>query len=91
METSEYICMAAEEGFSEKGYIGAKLSDIAKRAGLTTGTVYAPFKIFLRYLQKSITKIFFHPAVQAKDTERGYMRPSHIENVVNLSPKQCDA
>lgn len=34
---------AAAEVFAEKGYDGARVSEIARRAGLTTGAIYANF------------------------------------------------
>lgn len=41
--TRERLLEAAVEVFAEKGYEGARVSDIARRAGLTTGAIYAQF------------------------------------------------
>jgi AcrR family transcriptional regulator len=38
------ICSAALEVFSEKGFAAAKLDEIAKRAGVSKGTLYLYFK-----------------------------------------------
>lgn len=38
------ICMAALEVFSEKGFAAAKLDEIARRAGVSKGTLYLYFK-----------------------------------------------
>ena len=38
------ICAAALEVFAEKGFAAAKLDDIAKRAGVSKGTLYLYFK-----------------------------------------------
>lgn len=38
------ICTAALEVFSEKGFAAAKLDDIARRAGVSKGTLYLYFK-----------------------------------------------
>jgi AcrR family transcriptional regulator len=38
------ICTAALEVFSEKGFAAAKLDEIAKRAGISKGTLYLYFK-----------------------------------------------
>jgi len=37
------LMRAAAEVFAEKGYDGARVQEIAKRAGLTTGAIYANF------------------------------------------------
>jgi AcrR family transcriptional regulator len=42
--TRERILSAAERVFAEKGYAGAKLSDIAEVAGCSVGAVYFRFK-----------------------------------------------
>ncbi len=41
--TRERIVAAAEWAFAEKGYEGARISDIAKRAGCSVGAVYFRF------------------------------------------------
>jgi AcrR family transcriptional regulator len=42
--TRERLLAAAVEVFVEQGYEGARLQDIARTAGLTTGAVYANFR-----------------------------------------------
>jgi AcrR family transcriptional regulator len=42
--TRERLIAAAIEVFAEQGYEGARLQDIARAAGLTTGAVYANFR-----------------------------------------------
>lgn len=42
--TRERLLAAAVEVFVEQGYDGARLQDIARTAGLTTGAVYANFR-----------------------------------------------
>ena len=42
--TRERLLAAAVEVFVEQGYEGARLQDIARAAGLTTGAVYANFR-----------------------------------------------
>jgi AcrR family transcriptional regulator len=39
----ELLIRAAAEEFAERGYDGARVSSIARRAGLTTGAIYANF------------------------------------------------
>lgn len=39
----ERILRAAAEVFAERGYEGARVQEIAKRAGMTTGAIYAHF------------------------------------------------
>lgn len=43
LATRERIVAAAEKAFAEKGYEGARISDIAKRAGCSVGAVYFRF------------------------------------------------
>src|SRR5947207_4945892 len=42
--TRERILTAAAEVFAERGYEGAAVSDIARRAGFTTGAIYGRFR-----------------------------------------------
>jgi AcrR family transcriptional regulator len=42
--TRERLIAAAIEVFAEQGYEGARLQDIARAAGLTTGAIYANFR-----------------------------------------------
>ena len=41
--TSERLVLAAAEVFAEKGYEGAGVAEIARRAGFTTGAIYSRF------------------------------------------------
>ena len=42
-ETRARLVDAAAEVFSERGYDGAGVQEIARRAGLTTGAIYGRF------------------------------------------------
>jgi AcrR family transcriptional regulator len=42
--TRDRILAAAAEVFAERGYEGAAMSDIARRAGFTTGAIYGRFR-----------------------------------------------
>src|SRR3954452_5473052 len=42
--TRDRLLSAAVEGFVEQGYEGARVQDIARTAGLTTGAIYANFR-----------------------------------------------
>ena len=42
--TRDRLLAAAVEVFVEQGYEGARLQDIARTAGLTTGAIYANFR-----------------------------------------------
>jgi TetR/AcrR family transcriptional regulator, repressor for uid operon len=43
-DTARRLVVAAAEVFAEKGYDGAGVAEIARRAGLTTGAIYSRFK-----------------------------------------------
>ena len=43
-DTRERLLTAAAEVFAERGYDGAALADIARRAGYTTGAIYGCFR-----------------------------------------------
>ena len=48
---------AAADVFSEQGYDGVRVQDIARRAGLTTGAIYANFRNKAGLLLRTITAI----------------------------------
>jgi AcrR family transcriptional regulator len=43
VDTRERLVRAAAEVFREKGYTGTRVVDIARRAGFTSGALYAHF------------------------------------------------
>lgn len=57
-ETRERVLAAAAEVFAERGYEGAGVSDIARRAGFTTGAIYGRFRdkaqLLLEVVQASL-------------------------------------
>jgi AcrR family transcriptional regulator len=44
VDTRSRLIEAAVEVFAERGYEGTKVQDVARRAGLTTGAIYANFR-----------------------------------------------
>ena len=42
--TANRLIAAASQVFAEKGYDGAGVAEIARRAGLTTGAIYSRFR-----------------------------------------------
>lgn len=54
-EIRERLVAAAAEVFSEKGYDGARVQEIATRAGLTTGAIYGRFSGKAELLRAAIT------------------------------------
>lgn len=44
METETRLLAAAAEVFAERGYDGAGVAEIARRAGLTTGAIYSRYR-----------------------------------------------
>jgi len=55
--TAERLVEAAADVFSEQGYDGVRVQDIARRAGLTTGAIYANFRNKAGLLLQTITAI----------------------------------
>ena len=56
LATRDRLLDAAVAVFSEKGYEGARVSDIARRAGLTTGAIYARFENKADLLREAIER-----------------------------------
>ena len=56
LATRDRLLDAAVAVFSEKGYEGARVSDIARRAGLTTGAIYASFRGKADLLREAIER-----------------------------------
>jgi AcrR family transcriptional regulator len=56
MATRDRLLDATVAVFSEKGYEGARVGDIARRAGLTTGAIYAQFKNKADLLREAIER-----------------------------------
>src|SRR2546423_3604385 len=52
--TRSRLLEAAVEVFAEDGYEGARVQEIARRAGLTTGAIYAQFRNKAELLQQAI-------------------------------------
>src|SRR4051794_5067559 len=55
--TAERLVEAAADVFSEQGYDGVRVQDIARRAGLTTGAIYANFRNKAGLLLQTITAV----------------------------------
>jgi len=56
LATRDRLIEAAVEVFSEKGFEGARVGDIARRAGLTTGAIYAQFANKADLLREAIER-----------------------------------
>ena len=56
LATRDRLLDAAVAVFSEKGYEGARVGDIARRAGLTTGAIYAQFTNKADLLREAIER-----------------------------------
>ncbi|MBV6509880.1 MAG: hypothetical protein JJLCMIEE_02993 [Acidimicrobiales bacterium] len=52
--TRERLLQAAAEVFLEKGYVGTRVQEIARRAGLTTGAIYGIFESKAALLSEAI-------------------------------------
>jgi AcrR family transcriptional regulator len=68
-ETRAKLLEAAAEVFGEKGYDGARVGEIAKRAGLTTGAIYAHYGTKAELLAEAVRQ--HSPTALAELYERG--------------------
>jgi TetR/AcrR family transcriptional regulator, repressor for uid operon len=71
-DTAQRLVSAAAEVFAEKGYDGAAVAEIARRAGLTTGAIYSRFsgkaELLAAAVQDSVPeqfRVLFAESVQA--------------------------
>src|SRR5947209_1949102 len=55
-DTRERLVAAATEVFAEEGYDGARVQDIARRAGLTTGAIDSTFRARAGLLQEPTSR-----------------------------------
>jgi AcrR family transcriptional regulator len=62
------ITAAALEAFSEKGYAATRVTDVAKRAGVSKGLLYLYFRT-KEELFKSVVKSFVRPHIDALKSE----------------------
>ena len=53
-ETRKQLIDAAAQVFAERGYEGATIADIARRAGLSTGAIYAHYRSKAELLAEAI-------------------------------------
>lgn len=56
LSTSDRLLDAAAEVFCERGYDGTTVAEVARRAGLTTGAIYANFRDKAELLLKTIER-----------------------------------
>ena len=56
-ETLQRICDAAEELFAESGYYNTQISDIAKKAGIASGTFYIYFPDKISAFRSLLTEV----------------------------------
>lgn len=89
IEKKERIIKAAYELFSENGYYSTVTSDIAKRAGVSTGIVYGYFTdkrdilfyVLQNYICETATPIIEYLCALSEGTSL----PKIIENVIGLT------
>ncbi|MFT8314405.1 MAG: TetR/AcrR family transcriptional regulator [Clostridium sp.] len=72
----EEILEAALEEFSRKGYSGAKISDIVKRAGISQGLIYHYYKskdeLYLAVIEKSLDSSMILSTIVAQYNLKGW-------------------
>ncbi|MBQ7712973.1 MAG: TetR/AcrR family transcriptional regulator [Clostridia bacterium] len=89
IEKKERIIRAAYELFSEKGYYGTVTSDIAKRAGVSTGIVYGYFsdkRDILFYVLKNYIRDTASPVMEyVTSLQKGVTLPEMMDSIVSLA------
>ena len=73
-ERPREICAAALEVFAEKGFAAAKLDEIARRAGVSKGTLYLYFKD-KEDLFRAVVRDAIAPNVEASESPRAVTSP----------------
>ncbi len=89
IEKKDRIIKAAYELFSEKGYYGTGTSDIAKRAGVSTGIVYGYFsdkRDILFYVLKIYIRETASPVMDyVSALSKGVTLPEMLESIISLT------
>lgn len=89
IEKKERIIRAAYELFSENGYYGTVTSDIAKRAGVSTGIVYGYFsdkRDILFYVLKNYIRDTASPVMEyVTSLQAGVTLPEMMDSIVSLA------
>lgn len=92
-ERPREICAAALEVFAEKGFAAAKLDEIAKRAGVSKGTLYLYFKdkeeLFRAVVRDTVAPNIHsvREAVLAADLPFAQMVPMFLARFAELSKR----
>lgn len=84
--TSQRLVAAAIEVFAEKGYDGAGVAEIARRAGLTTGAIYSRFGNKAELLAEAISasggdeldRLFDHASFRGRANDLFALVGSHL-------------
>jgi TetR/AcrR family transcriptional regulator, repressor for uid operon len=77
-DTASRLVRAAIEVFAEKGYDGAGVAEIARRAGMTTGAIYSRFSGKAELLAEAIA------ASSSDELERMFTRDEYRGRVTDL-------
>ena len=89
IEKKERIIRAAYELFSERGYHGTGTTDIAKKAGVSTGIVYGYFsdkRDILFYVLKAYIRDTATPVMEYMNSlSKGVTLTDLFENVISLT------
>src|SRR5438128_2487578 len=76
-ERRSAILAAALEEFTARGYEGARLDDVAKRAGIAKGTIYLYFADKETLFQE-LVRSMVHPVLGMLDKMRGVEVPARL-------------
>ena len=86
-ETTRRLLDAAAEEFLERGYEAARVSDIARRCGVTTGAVYARWRGKSEVLVAALDHVFHQilPEQRLKSLGEAGTRPGDMMTVLGTS------
>src|SRR5688572_19024336 len=77
-DTRARLLRAAADVFAERGYAGAGVAEIARRAGLTTGAIYSQFADKSGLLLEAIDAVSTHEVRAVLQGTRPHDRPTDI-------------
>ncbi|MGM7683232.1 TetR/AcrR family transcriptional regulator [Cytobacillus sp. Hm23] len=93
-DTRTKIIDSAEEVFTQLGYDGATLDQVAEHANMTKGAVYWHFtsksELFLALIDRSLKQLLYHLPQQSKDVFYSYNPQEALSNLLQSQFMSCE-